>query len=252
MGYVLFENEEDAKLAIEETNNTFIGKNRITVVLYKNIQQRIKENADVRVLGLPRDWTPEKVEEYFSNELGMDREDIFKSAPYVASDKRPGEIHSNDSMAIFTCVDVETSKKIIDAFKDKKVRFDGVNDNMQVGQRLTREMADYVKATEQKENQQKFAQSGKNVQVFGLPIDITDEQVREFFSRYGEIESLSSAKRGEHVNETIFHYNILFKTVEAATSAINNSANDEKNMYPRLSREGLRVLRYQDKAGRNH
>ena len=38
MGYVLFEKEEDAKRAIEETNNTFIGQNQITVVLYKNIQ----------------------------------------------------------------------------------------------------------------------------------------------------------------------------------------------------------------------
>ena len=120
---------------------------------------------------------------------------------------------------------------------------------MQVGQKLTRGMMGYMKATEQKENQQKFAQSGKNVQVFGLPIDVTDEQVREFFSRYGEIESLSSAKRGEHVNETIFHYNILFKTVDAANNAINNAANDEKNMNPRLSREGLRVLKYQDKVG---
>ena len=80
-------------------------------------------------------------------------------------------------------------------------------------------------------------------------MDVTDEQVHEFFSRYGEIESMSSPKRGEHVNETIFHYNILFKTTEAAKNAIDNAANDEKNAYPRLSRDGLRVMKYQEKVG---
>ena len=74
MGYVLFEKEEDAKRAIEEANNKFLGPNQITVVLYKNIKQRIKENADVRVRALPRDWTPEQVEEYFSNEPEMKKE----------------------------------------------------------------------------------------------------------------------------------------------------------------------------------
>ena len=105
----------------------------------------------------------------------------------------------------------------------------------------------YLKATEQKESQQKFAQSDRNIQVFGLSTDVTDEQVREFFSRYGEIESMSSPKRGEHVNEAIFHYNILFKTKKAAANAIRNAASDERNAKKRLSRDGLRVQRYQDK-----
>ena len=110
-----------------------------------------------------------------------------------------------------------------------------------IDQKLTPAMMNYLKVIEQRENQQKLPQFNRTIQIFGLSTDVTDEQVREFFSRYGEIESLSSAKRGEHVNETIFHYNILFKTVDAAANAINNAANDEKNANPRLSRDGLRV-----------
>lgn len=123
-----------------------------------------------------------------------------------------------------------------------------MNGEVVVGEKLTRGMMGYKKSIEQKENQQKYAQSGKNIQVFGLPTNVTDDQVREFFSKYGEIESLSSAKRGDHVNESIFHYNILFKTAEAAANAITNAAEDDKNADKHLSRDNLRVMKYESKV----
>ena len=37
MGYVLFENEDDARRAIRETNNGFLDDNKLKVTLYKTI-----------------------------------------------------------------------------------------------------------------------------------------------------------------------------------------------------------------------
>ena len=163
MGYVLFEKEDDAQRAVKEANDTFFGPNLITVVLYKTIQQRIKEGTDVRVLSLPKDWKPEDVETYISQQVGMEKDKIFKADPYVAADKRPGEVNSNGSMAIFTCIDVETSHKVIEEFKNKEEKFENVNDNAQICQKLTRGMMGYMKATEQKESPQKNFQSDRNV-----------------------------------------------------------------------------------------
>ena len=57
---------------------------------------------------------------------------------------------------------------------------------------------------------------------------------------------MSSVERTEHANETTLQYDILFTTANAAADAIENAANDEKNANPRLSRDGLRVLKSQD------
>lgn len=81
--------------------------------------------------------------------------------------------------------------------------------------KLTHGMRAYIKAKEAEENRTKFSQSGRNIQVFGLPVDIKEEDVKKFFERYGEIESISYAKR-DNVTESIFHYNILFTAVESA------------------------------------
>ena len=93
----------------------------------------------------------------------MEKDKIFKADPYVAADKRPGEVNSNSNMAIFTCIDVETSQKIIDEFKNKEEKFENVNDNVQVGQKLTRGMVDYMKVTTQKESPEQNFQSTRNI-----------------------------------------------------------------------------------------
>ena len=48
--------------------------------------------------------------------VGLKKDEIFQNQPFVANDSRPEEINSNGSMAIFTCVDVNTSKEVIDKF----------------------------------------------------------------------------------------------------------------------------------------
>lgn len=65
IGYVAFQREEEAKRAITEANNANVYQNKITVVQYKNVQQRIEENADIRVTGLPKSWKVKDVEDYF-------------------------------------------------------------------------------------------------------------------------------------------------------------------------------------------
>ena len=44
--------------------------------------------------------------------MRMRKDQIFKTDPYVVVDTRPGEINSNGSMAVFSCVDMETAYKI--------------------------------------------------------------------------------------------------------------------------------------------
>ena len=189
----------------------------------------------------------EDVAAYFCERTGMARERVFRSGPRVVPDTRAGRACSNGSMATFTCADPETAEKVVEAFSCEREKFELVREPVRVCKRYPCGAEVRVKLVAQDRPVGKFYQSGRNVQVFGLKVNATNGQVRKFFSRYGEIESMRSVKTSRYVRNDTFHYNILFRTAEAAGDAIEKAASDEKKTNPRLSRDGLVVQLYQEK-----
>lgn len=53
-------------------------------------------------------------------------------------------------------------------------------------------MLAYQKSKESTENRQRFAESGRNIQVFNVDMDLDQGQVKAFFQQYGEIETFSA------------------------------------------------------------
>lgn len=245
-GYALLGREEDARRAVEGADGKFIGPNRIVVAAHR-WESRAGDSAEVRATGLPVDWEAEDVAVYFCRKTGMARERVFRSGPRVVPDTRAGRACSKGSMATFTCADPETAERVVEAFINGKEKFETVREPVRVCKRYPRGAEVLVKLVAQDRPVGKFSQSGRNVQVFGLKVNATNGQVRKFFSRYGEIESMRSVKTNRYVRNDTFHYNILFRTTKAASDAIENAAGDEKKINPRLSRDGLVVQLYQEK-----
>lgn len=150
IGYIAYQREEDAKRAITEANSATVYQNKVTVVQYKSVQQRIQENADIRVTGLPKNWKVKDVEDYFCRQMGMNRDQIFKNSPNIRPDVRPAKLNSNGSEAFFTCVSANVSRRLVQEFKGKQYTFPTVREPLRVCQKLTRGMMEYKKATEQK------------------------------------------------------------------------------------------------------
>ena len=232
--------------AAEGADGKFLGPNRIAVAAHR-WESRAGDTAEVRATGLPEDWEAEDVAAYFCERTGMARERVFRSGPRVVLDTRAGRVCSNGSMATFTCADPETAERVVEAFRGGREQFESVREPVRVCKRYPRWAEVRVKLVAQDRPVGKFSQSGRNVQVFGLKVNATNGQVRKFFSHYGEIESMRSVKTSRYVHNDTFHYNILFRTTNAASDAIKNAAGDEKKINPRLSRDGLVVQLYQEK-----
>lgn len=129
-----------------------------------------------------------------------------------------------------------------------KFEEEGVKEEVKILVKLTRGMIAYMRTEQSAENKKKFADSGRNIQVFQISKDVTEKEVNEFFSQYGEIEQISApTRKAEDISDSIFHYNILFKNTEAAEKAIENAVNDEKKLQNRLvptSAQEIRVQKY--------
>ena len=86
--------------------------------------------------------------------------------------------------------------------------------------KLTRGMRAYQKTEEAVKNRVKFVESGRNIQVFNIKMDVDEKKIRDFFSEYGSIESFTFPKRNDP-QQDFFHCNILFEDKESAEKAIN-------------------------------
>lgn len=241
MGYVLFENKEQADAAMESANGKFLGPNQLYIVKYKTLAQRMNENAEVLLLSIPTVFGEAETKEWVAKQVNMSIEEIFAANVNLSPDTRPETFNSNGQRAIFTCKTRQIALEVIDKINALgPIVLEGVKEPVQIKAKLTRGMLAFQRGQEQQQNKEKYADSGKNVQVFGLKSDVTETVVREFFSRYGTIEQLSAPNRTD-VEQNIFHYNILFSKPEEAEKAIREAAKDEKSNMPRLSTSELRV-----------
>lgn len=93
--------------------------------------------------------------------------------------------------------------------------YDGNDDNCNIMKKYSKGMLAYIKSEEQKHNREKYVDSESNISVYNIRPDVTEEQVKKFFSNFGEIVETSKPNR-EDVNTDIAHYNILFSNKDDA------------------------------------
>lgn len=235
LGYVLFEHVDEAEKALESANGKFLGPHQLFIQKYKSLKQRMDENADILIRSLPAKWDELDVRKFVSDKLNMPIEEIFapNSQLSLAADKRPETLNSFGQQAIFTCKSKEIAEKLVQVANGETIKFEdeGVKEEVKILVKLTRGMIAYMRTEQSAENKKKFADSGKNIQVFQINKEANEKAVREFFSQYGEIESVSApTRKAEDINDSIFHYNILFKNTESAEKAVEYAANDEKKL----------------------
>jgi len=109
-------------------------------------------------------------------------------------------------------------------------------------------MLAYQKSKESTENRQRFAESGRNIQVFNVDMDLDQGQVKAFFQQYGEIEAFSAPQKRPDTKKELYHYNILYKEVDSCNKALQSAEKDEKNYEPRLAADGnsISVKKYEN------
>jgi hypothetical protein len=197
-------------------------------------------NAEVMVYNFPKGWDEAEVKKFVSEKVGMGVDEVFKGIVTLKDDPRPEVVNSNGKGAIFTCQTAQIATIVIEKINENKAVMDGVKEEICPMAKLTKGMLAYMKDKQNKENREKYAESGKNIQVFNLRTEIQEDNVKEFFSRYGEIESVSCPKRTD-IEPSLFHYNVLFTTQEAAEKAISKAVSEEKKCEIRLSQTELRV-----------
>lgn len=180
------------------------------------------ENADVQLLSLPLEFTEDDVKKFVMEAINIPADQIFNGVIYIGHDTRPPEVNSNGSFAIFTCQSVDMAKRVVEEVNKVSRIFDGLKESTTIRAKLTRGMLAYTKTVQAQSNKERFSDSGKNIQVFNLQKGVTEEQVRAFFSKYGEIEVISKPNRTD-VEENIFHFNILFFKQEDAERAIREA-----------------------------
>jgi hypothetical protein len=178
--------------------------------------------------------------------MGLPEKAIFAGIVALKADPRQGERNSNGQQAIFTCVDKKVAHDVIDRINAEKHTFPDVTEEGVALEKLTAGMLAYTKDRNMKENREKYQDSGRNIQVFGIGKEVDREIVERFFAQYGVIKECSKPSRAD-IDENLFHYNILFETADQARDAISCAAADEKAHTQRLGKNGIRVREFQKK-----
>jgi len=126
--------------------------------------------------------------------------------------------------------------------------FDNVKEPITIRYKLTRHMLTYQKNKEPVEYYQRFVESGRNIQVFNVDMDLDQGQVKAFFEQYGEIEAFSAPLKRPGTKKELYHYNILYKDIDSCNEALQYAETDEKYYEPRLAADGnsISVKKYEN------
>ena len=107
-------------------------------------------------------------------------------------------------------------------------------------------MVKVMKSRLKAENAEKYENSGRNVQIFGMRKNVTEAEINDFFGKFGVIDEISIPTRAD-IHENVFYVSVLFEKAEYAEKAINSASVDEKKHIPRLSMTEIRVQKYVSK-----
>ena len=231
IGFVLYKSPEEGLKAIANAHGKFLGPNQLFVKPFQSLEKRMQQNQEVLLKSIPHTWKDEDIKSYVRETMNKTREEqlelenIFDGILFQSQDTRPEAMNSGCQQVIFTCKSRQIAEEVIKALEQHKAVLEGAKEAVSCTFKLTKGMLAKQKGLQKEENALKYEKSGKNVQVFGLRTTVSEEEVRGFFSRYGQIEEVSFPNRTD-LNKDVFHVNVLFDTVEGAKNAVEKAKDD--------------------------
>jgi len=247
VGYVMFETDEEAADAIASTDGKFLGKNQVRVQKYLTIEQRTAQERRVYLRGIREEVTPQQLQDYIEAELGPDCLQLAGNDIKLRPDTR-GEAGGN--WTVLECSSHDYALRLVSFLnrerEDKKdaalVPYSAMYETRGLRARSAAQKLTAMRKT--------YIDSKRNLSVYNLNPSVTKEQIVQFFSQYGAVQSVGLPFRGDKARQgepdpSCFHANILFETVDAASNALASAADDEAKLEQRLARDGMRLdVRY--------
>ena len=219
-GYINFYDLDSAKNAIEKLNKTKFLDSELEVEYFQRKNERLQapqENCSLYVKNIPDEYTkPEEFKKLFSKFGNITFSKLIKD-----NERYYGII-------IFS--DTETAKKAKEEMNDKKLN---EGDELPLYVDLLQKKSERRRMLHTKiiENNNKLNQENKNCNLYikNLPRELKEEQLKEIFSKVGEVKSVKIDKyilqtkvNGENVDildSRGFGY-VCFKNEEDAKKAI--------------------------------
>ncbi|KFM72265.1 Polyadenylate-binding protein, cytoplasmic and nuclear, partial [Stegodyphus mimosarum] len=232
-GYIQFQDQVSAHRSAHEMNGVKTRLKR-SLIVKKYMTQKVANEAFMKVF--IKNFSPQ-----------WDDCDLFKTfTPFGnilevhilgRKNKSDGcrygyvkyESHSSAKIAVAQMNDkiIDGKKLIVEPFLEKEVR-----------EHLVKNSLEYAEKALEKSTQR------NNLHVKNLPKDMSDEQLKELFERFGEIVSVKIV-RDEHFESKGFGF-VAFKTEEAAAKALKRL-----NDFPYESKI-LKISYKQDKNAREN
>lgn len=224
-GFVHYENEKSAQLAIEGCDGKMIGNTTVSVMPFKSKAERGGNNSNytnVFVKNIPVEFTEKDLETLFS-QYGS----ITKSMLKQDNEKKRGfgfvnfQTPEEANKAVENLNGYEVSGKKLTVCRAQK---------KEEREKMLREKFEQSKL----ERQKKFA--GVNLYVKNLSDELDDDRLREEFSKFGSITS-AKVMRDAASKSRGFGF-VCFSTPEEATRAVtemNGRMVDSKPLYVGLA-----------------
>lgn len=226
-GFVHYETEESAKLAIEKVDGKMIANQTVSVQPFKSKKERGTDQqkfTNVFVKNLPAEYTKEAMETLFST-CGK----ITSALWNIDQSQQP----ATRSYGFINFETAEEAQQAVNTLNDSDVDgrkiYVGRAQRKEERERELREKFEQNKA----EKQKKYA--GVNLYVKNVTDDFDDEKLTNEFSKFGSITS-AKIMRDQNNNSRGFGF-VCFSSAEEATKAVtemNNKMINGKPLYVAL------------------
>ena len=219
-GYVQYETEENAQIAIEKLNNSTTFGSPISVQKFVSSKNREVQKNNVYLRNFPKSWEKAKIVEWLK--------DMAAKFGKTTSSEAYGKKFSDNTTSCYAFVAFENQDEanaFIAEFNDKQLdeKAEGdlpllvtIAESKQVRQiRLKKEHANNRNTT--------------NLLVKSLLDSVTQEKISEVFSKYGEITSIGLKTCQPNFlpnGQTLQSAYINFKTADQATNVLLNAKKD--------------------------
>ena len=222
--YVQYENEEDAKRAVEALNGTTKWGNEIKAEIFVPSKKRTMAKKNLYLKNFPAEWNKEKVEKFIKDE--------FEALGAVSCSGVYENKLDEEKIRYYAFVAYEEeshAKDAIDNFHEKKL--EGHAESEEEEQKL---YVVYVVPKrirkEQLKKQNLALKNLTNLYIKSMKVETTKEELTAAFSKYGPITStcVRESKPANIENPTIMKFGFVnFKEEADAQKAFLNGKKDE-------------------------
>lgn len=225
-GFVHFENDEAAALAISRVDGKLIGDEKVSVAAFKSKKERGAGNksrfTNLYVKNLPLDWNKEKLDELFAKHGTV-------TSSVIAMDKEG----KSRGFGFVNLAAPEEATAAIQALHEQEIE-KGSGKKLFVSRALKHEEREKEKEAMKLERARKLA--GVNLYVKNLSDDWDDERLRAEFGKFGAIQSARIARDSTTKRPRGFGF-VCFTQQDEATKAVtemNGKLIDGKPLYVAL------------------